>query len=148
MSAVPSGDAIFDALSRKAETLRATLTAKVDANLSGGILQTRSGALRASIRDALEADGSTLVATVESVGVPYAAIQEYGGRTGAHLIVATKARALRFVGAGGTAFARSVHHPGSTIPAHAYLGSALDALRAEITDGLKAAVVDALGIDS
>jgi phage gpG-like protein len=85
--------------------------------------------------------------TLESAGVPYAAIQEYGGRTAAHEIVATKVRALRFVGAGGLVFAKRIHHPGSTIPARSYLGSALDDLRADIQDGLKTALLEALGAD-
>lgn len=129
----------------KAEALQAELLAKVEANLSGGVLQVRSGALKASIVADLEANGGAVVARVASVGVPYAAIQEYGGRTAPHDIVPVKALALAFAGAGGPVFARRVHHPGSLIPAHHYLGGALDALRDDIAGGLKDSVRDALG---
>jgi phage gpG-like protein len=105
----------------------------------------RSGALRASIQAALETDAAAIMITLESIGVAYAAIQEYGGHTAVHDIVAAKAQALRFAGAGGPVFAKSVHHPGSTIPARSYLGSALASLQTEIANGLKAAVLDALG---
>ncbi len=135
---------IAAALRAKAVELQGRLLAKVEANLSGDVLQTRSGALKASIAAALTADASTLTVEVASSGVPYAAIQEYGGRTAAHDIVPVKAQALAFAGLGGTAFARRVHHPGSTIPARSYLGSALEAMHDDLAGGLKAAVLDAL----
>ena len=136
---------IAAALRDKAAELQDRLLAKVEANLSGEVLQTRSGALKASIAGSLTADASTVTVELSSTGVPYAAIQEYGGRTPAHDIVPVKARALAFAGGSGTVFARRVHHPGSTIPARPYLGSALDALHDDIAGGLKAAVLDALG---
>ena len=138
---------IAAALREKAAELRDRLLAKVEANLSGDVLRTRSGALKASIAASLTVDASTAVAEVASAGVPYAAIQEYGGRTPPHDIVPVKARALAFAGAAGTVFARRVHHPGSTIPPRPYLGSALDALHDDIASGLKAALLDALGAD-
>ena len=137
--------AVIQALRDRAGDLQARLLAKVEANLSGDVLQTRSGALKASIVAELLVAPDGLIASLESHGVPYAAIQEYGGTTPPHDIVPVKARALAFAGAGGTMFARRVHHPGSVIPAHAYLGGALEALRDEITGGLKQAVHDALG---
>jgi hypothetical protein len=56
--------------------------------------------------------------------------------------VPVKARALAFAGV----FARRVHHPGSAIPARSYLGSALEAMHDDIAGGLKATVLDALGV--
>jgi phage gpG-like protein len=144
MSGLPDADAVLVALAAKADAFRTALAAKVDANLAGGVLQTRSGALRGSIRSALESDAASITITLESNGVVYAGIQEYGGRTAAHDIVATKARALRFAGAGGPGFAKRVHHPGSTIPARSYLGAALADLEAAIRDGLKSAILGAL----
>ena len=132
---------IGEAVRAKMAALQDDLLAKVEANLSGDVLQTRSGALKASISAALTADASRASVTVGSAGVPYAAIQEYGGRTPPHDIVPVKSRALAFAGG----FAARVHHPGSTIPARSYLGAALDALHDDITSGLKAAVLDALG---
>ena len=138
-------DTLSRAVEAKAEILRDALLAKVEANLSGDVLQTRSGALKASIVADLVADATSIVASVASAGVPYAAIQERGGVTPPHDIVPVKARALAFAGTGGAMFARRVHHPGSKIPARAPLGSALVSLREEILGGLKGAVLDALG---
>jgi phage gpG-like protein len=145
MSDLPSGDAVLSALLQKADALRAALAEKVDTNLSGNVLQMRSGTLRDSIVSSLESDGQAVSILIESVGVPYAAIQEYGGRTSAHDIVATKSKALRFIGAQGVTFAKIVHHPGSLIPARSYIGSAIEEMRDEIQDSLKSTILDALG---
>jgi phage gpG-like protein len=138
-------DAVLAALSAKAEDLREQLLAKVQANLSGDVLQERSGALKASIVAEVIASTDAIDFALGSDGVPYAAIQEYGGTTPPHEIVPVKARALAFAGAAGPAFARRVRHPGSRLPARSYLASARDALGDEIGDGLKAAVLEALG---
>ena len=138
-------DAVLAALQAKAEELREALLAKVQANLSGDVLQERTGALKASIVAEVVADADAITLAVGSDGVPYAAIQEYGGTTAPHDIVPVRARALAFAGAGGPAFARRVHHPGSRLPARAYLAGARDALVDEFGAGLKAAVLEALG---
>ena len=138
-------DALAAALADKADALRQELEAKVRANLSGAILKSRSGALLNSISSDIEDDGSGATATVTSTDVPYAGILEYGGKTAAHDIVPSKAKALAFVVGGARRFAKIVHHPGSTIRAFAYIGSALDDLQDEIEDGLKDAVLEALG---
>jgi hypothetical protein len=67
-------DDLTAAVQAKAATLQAQLLARVEANLSGDVLQTRSGALKASITASLSADPSSIFATVASSGVPYAAI--------------------------------------------------------------------------
>jgi hypothetical protein len=51
---------------------------------------------------------------------------------------------LEFSAGGSQVFARSVHHPGSTIPARSYLGSSLAEMRDDIESGLKQAVLEAL----
>ena len=140
-------DSLTSAVRDKVEELQAKLLAKVEANLSGDVLQSRTGALKSSVAVAIDLSADAFGASIVSDGVPYAAIQEYGGHTAAHDIVPVKARALAFAGAGGAVFARRVHHPGSVIPARAPFGSALEALRAEIGDGLKQAVAEALGAD-
>ena len=137
--------AVFAALEAKASELQDRLLARIMADLSGDVLQARSGALKASIVSDLTVDAGALAVTLASQGVPYAAIQEYGGTTAPHEIVPVKAQALAFAGAGGQTFSRRVRHPGSVIPARAYLGGALDALRDDIAGGLKEAVLDALG---
>ena len=140
-----NADTIRQALEGKAALLRDQLLAKVEANLSGDVLRERSGALKASILAEMDLGGDTLSVSVASRGIAYAAIQEHGGITAPHDIVPVKARALAFAGAGGTVFARRVHHPGSRIPARAYLGSALDAMHDEIVTGLKDTILAALG---
>ena len=136
---------IRQALETKAADLQERLLAKVEANLSGEVLQERSGALKASIVASLDTSGDTLAVSIASRGVAYAAIQEHGGVTAPHDIVPVKARALAFAGAGGQVFARRVHHPGSRIPARPFLGSALEALHDDIVAGLKDSVFSALG---
>jgi phage gpG-like protein len=138
-------DAVYAALLDKADQLCAALEAQVIANLSGEVLQPRSGALLESISSELDDDGAQITATVESSGVPYAGILEYGGKTAAHDIVAVKAKALAFMAGGALRFAKLVHHPGSEIRAFAYMGSALDDLTDDIEGGLKDAVLEALG---
>jgi phage gpG-like protein len=112
--------------------------------LSGEVLQTRSGALAASIISSIENDGSDTSVSISSTGVPYAAIQEFGGKTAAHDIVAVKAKVLEFGAGGSQLFARSVHHPGSTIPARSYLGSSLADMRDGIESDFKQAILEAL----
>jgi phage gpG-like protein len=132
-------------LEEKARQLAAVLTDKVrDDKLSGGVLQVRTGVLRASISSDVSIDGSEVKATVGSFGdVKYAAIQEYGGRTSAHEILPDKAQALSFVLGGVQRFARRIEHPGSTIPASAYLQSSLDESRDQIVAELSGAVQEA-----
>jgi phage gpG-like protein len=125
-------------LSAKAAVLAQALAAKVkDDKLSGGVLNAASGALRASIFTEVGADASAVFASVASTGdVKYAAIQEHGGKTAAHEIVAIKAKALAFANGGATAFARRVAHPGSAIPERSYLRSSLAEMADEILASL------------
>ena len=134
-------DQVAAALQERAATLQQRLLDKVEANLSGDVLQARSGALKASVAASLAADGNGVAVTIASTGLPYAAIQEHGGTTAPHDIVPVKARALAFAGG----FAARVHHPGSATPARAPLGGALEALGDDIAGGLKDAVRAALG---
>ena len=145
LTAAPA--AIQAALRAKAADLAERLRRHVvDDKLSGQVLQARSGALRDSIAAEVSAEGDGFTATVFSTGdVKYAAIQEYGGKTPAHLIVPSKAKALAFTIGGGTVFASRVNHPGSQIPARSYLRSALADMAGDITGELKAAAVSALG---
>jgi phage gpG-like protein len=133
--------AMIEGLMAKASTLAQALADKVkDEKLSGGVLNAVSGALRASIVADAGVDDSGVFASVGSAGdVKYAAIQEYGGKTAAHEIVATKANALAFAIGGATIFAKRVMHPGSNIPERSYLRSSL----AEMADEIVAALAEA-----
>ncbi len=119
---------VSQGLLAKARALAEALAAKVrDEKLSGQTLESRSGALKASIAAEVAQDGDGVTATVGSSGdVKYAAIQEYGGRTSPHEILPDKAKALAFMMGGAPTFARRVAHPGSEIPGRAYLQSSLD----------------------
>ena len=134
--------ALSEALAAKAAELAAALAERVrNDKLAGGVLNARTGALSASIAAYVTVDSQKVRATVGSFGdVKYAAIQEAGGKTGAHEILPVKAKALAFAVGGKTVFARKVEHPGSLIPARSYPGSALDAMSGEIVDALAAAL--------
>jgi phage gpG-like protein len=136
--------AVQDALLGQADALRGALEARIQQKLSGEVLQTRSGALAASIISSIENDESGTSVSISSTGVLYAAIQEFGGKTAAHEIVAVKGKVLAFSADGTPVFARSVHHPGSTIPARSYLGSSLAEMRDDIESGFKQAILAAL----
>ena len=136
--------ALAAALAAKASELAAALADMVrNDKLSGAVLNERTGALKASIMAEVSADGAGVLASVGSVGeVKYAAIQEYGGKTGAHEILPAKARALAFVAGGGLRFARAVEHPGSLIPERSYLRSSLDDMSGEIVATLADAAAE------
>jgi phage gpG-like protein len=137
LAALPSE--IRERIEAKARDLAAALVAKVrDEKLSGGALETKTGALRNSISADMSREGDAITAAVASFGdVKYAAIQEFGGRTSAHEIAPDKAQALAFLVGGALRFSRRIQHPGSTIPARAYLQSSLD----ESRDGIVAQLV-------
>lgn len=136
------------------DRLRAALTEKVqnqaqalysqvvDVNLDGGVLNSRSGALRDSIELDVQLQDAPIAATIYANGdAPYAAILEFGGKTSAHEILPDKAKALSFLSGGKQVFARRVQHPGSTFSARPYLGSALDEQSDDIAQGLQDVVV-------
>jgi phage gpG-like protein len=124
-------------LAAKAAMLAAALVDKVrNDKLSGQVLNARSGDLRDSIVSEVTIDGAGVTASVGSVGVKYAAIQEYGGKTSAHEILPAKANALAFMVGGALHFARRVEHPGSLMPERSYLRSSLAEMMAEIVAAL------------
>ena len=139
--------ALAAALAAKATELAAALADLVKTDkLAGSVLSARSGALQASIVADVAADGDGVRALVGSSGdVKYAAIQEFGGKTGAHEILPAKAQALAFIAGGALRFARKVEHPGSLIPKRSYLRSSLDEMRDEIVAALAGAAADTLG---
>ena len=130
------------------DRLRAALAEKVDALAqifcAGGrrqperrCLARASGALRKSLRIQTTQQDGFVGADIFSDGdVPYAAIQEYGGKTAAHEILPDKARVLAFVLNGKQVFARRIWHPGSEIPGRSYLRSALEEQGDDIAQGL------------
>lgn len=128
---------------------------EVKSNLSGTVLKAGNPPrLRDSIKGEVTGSATSVLGRVWSEGVPYAGIQEFGGRTSAHDIAPVNAAALAFrpsvgpltTGAfpvyGGYArrglqsanmvFALIVHHPGSDIPERSYMRRTLAQNRTRI----------------
>ena len=141
LAALP--DKADSALRAAATDLVARLRDRVDGNLSDGVLNARTGALRASLAAGL-AQGGGIAATV-SASTPYAAFQEYGfsgsESVRAHLRLQAQAfgRPIRPVEVQVRGYSRQVDYP-----AHSYLRSALADLSSDISDGISAAVAEAL----
>ncbi|HEX3885265.1 MAG TPA: HK97 gp10 family phage protein [Stellaceae bacterium] len=129
---------LASALAQEASRLGDELRAAVERNLSGGVLQQRSGRLAASIDVAVEQNGGAVSTTLGS-DVPYAAIHEYGGVIPAHQILPKSARALAFPWQGGERFARRVEMPPVRMPERSFLRSALTEMEPQI----RAAMADA-----
>jgi phage gpG-like protein len=138
-------DQLRAALTEKVQALASALYAQVvGVNLSGSILNARSGALRDSIQIEVQAQDARIDAKIFSDGdVPYAAILEFGGKTAAHEILPDKTRALAFLTNGKQVFARRIQHPGSTFAARSYLGGALDDASGEIVSTLREVIAAA-----
>lgn len=133
---------VRDALLAKVEVLRQKLEAKIKGKLTGQVLNRRSGALFRSIFSERIDQGNAIYGRAASSGdVKYAAIHEFGGKTPAHDIIPTKAKALAFIVGGKMQFAKIVHHPGSVMPERSFMRSSLSDMRDEIVSGLKSAVL-------
>lgn len=107
-------------------------------NLSGKVLNARSGDLRNSLKALMHENPATIYVEV-TADTPYAAIHEYGGHTRPHVIEAVNAHALHFMlpAAGGWVFAKRVNHPGSKIPERSYLRSALAQMKDQIVSDIQ-----------
>ena len=118
--------------------LGGVLRDRVERNLSGQVLQQRTGRLAGSIAVSVERAGSGASASVSS-DAPYAAIHEYGGTIAAHTILPQSARALAFPWRGQLRFLKRVTLPAVTMPERSFLRSAL----AETEPEIQAAVAEA-----
>lgn len=125
-------------LAREASRLGDELRTAVERNLSGGVLQQRSGRLAASIDLSVEQSGGAVSATLGS-DVPYAAIHEYGGVIPAHQILPKSARVLAFPWQGREGVFRRVEMPAVQMPERSFLRSAF----AEMEPEIRAAMADA-----
>ncbi len=133
------------ALLQKVSDLTLKLEALVKQKLTNDVLNVRSGNLRRSIARQVNSSATSVIGKVFSSGdVKYAAIQEYGGQTKAHVIEAINGKALAFKMGGKEVFFRKVNHPGSNIPERSFLRSSLADMQEEITEGLHQTVVETL----
>ena len=122
----------------------AVLLAIVRAKLSGEMLRPKSGALRASIRAAVAEDAAGLAARVWSDGsLPYARIQEYGGRIMVPDLAARNAKALAFVYGGKIAFATRVRAHAVELPERSYMRSSLADFAPAFADGIRKVTAEA-----
>lgn len=152
-TAAPS--AALTGLRAKMVELVAELVVAVKSNLSGTVLKAGTPPrLRNSIMGEVTSGAASVLGRVWSQGVPYAGIQEFGGKTSPHDIAPVNASVLAFrpsvgpltTGAfpiyGGynrrglqsadMVYALVVHHPGSNIPERSYMRRALAQNRARI----------------
>ena len=138
-------DRVRQALSSKANVLAAALEAKIQQKLSGGVLNTRSGALASSIIATVDESSADVAVRIGTSGdVKYAAIQEFGGTISPHEIVPGKDKALAFVLGGKQVFAARVNLPAVTMPERSYLRSSLAEMAVNITAEMSEAVVQAM----
>lgn len=134
-------------IERKFQVLVDALKAKIQENLSGRVLQTKSGALLRDVVSGVERQGTLLIgyAGIEPENETikeYALTHEYGGR-GTYTIVPVNKSVLRFIGkSGDVVFTKFVRHPAA--PERSYLRSALAEMQPEIVAGLEEAIVEAL----
>lgn len=148
------GSELIERLDAMPAVVKAVLQTKVNAlaiqlqahvvrdKLSGQVLNVRTGALRRSIQEAVEATDTSVTGKVFSAGdVKYAAIHEYGGTVPAHDIYPSKAEALAFVIGGRQVFAKVVHMPAVNMPERSFLRSALADMAEQIVGEMKSAVV-------
>ena len=144
LEAIPG--AVEAGLARALARLSLELQARIERKLSGEVLQSRSGALRASIEASLDAGDGTLGLSLRS-DLPYAGFQEYGFRgiesVGAQLRTIREAfgRPLR---GGAREIAVRAHSRRVDYPAHSFLRSALAEMEPDIRAGIAEAVGEAV----
>lgn len=117
----------------------------VRTNLSGAVLRPGSGALRDSVRAEMSEDASGFAARVWSDGsVPYARIQEYGGRIAVPEILPNRAKALAFVYGGRMVFAKSARAHVVDIPERSYMRTALAEFAPAFLEGVRKVAAESL----
>lgn len=109
-------------------------------------LGTKSGRLNS---DAIETEVRVIDGKVQGrvfiEGIPYARIQEEGGRTKAHMIYPVNAKVLSFIASTGDKVAATrVMHPGGFIQGKHFMKDAYRKMGPEISRGLKKALVEGI----
>lgn len=115
------------------------LYAAVIANVSGAVVASRSGKLKAAIVPASDATSASV--GIDGDAAPYAAALEFGASIPAQLIAAKNAKALAFVVGGSQVFAKHVMHPAFALPPHSFLCAAFT----DLAPDMSAALGDAVG---
>ncbi|HTQ33570.1 MAG TPA: phage virion morphogenesis protein [Stellaceae bacterium] len=130
-------------LTQEIERLGGTLRDRVERNLSGRVLQQRSGRLAASIAVDVEQVGIGARLSVSSDS-SYAAIHEYGGIIPGRTILPRNARALSFPWRGEQRFFKRVSLPAVTMPERSFMRSALSETEADIQSAIAAAAAEVM----
>ena len=119
---------------------------RVQEKLSGEVLNPRSGALRRSIVETgiVVGPGSITDSVASDGSVPYARIQEYGGRMGIPEIVPGAAKALAFEYGGRLVFARHTAAHVVDVPERSFLRSSLAEQRSSLIEDIREAVIGSL----
>lgn len=120
-----ASDTVTVKLREKVELLQHMLADKIRANLSGGILQVRSGKLRDSVKELpIEVNGQIVDGPVQVGGpdIPYGAVLEHGG-THNYVIVPVNKKYLAFMIDGKQIFTKLVHR--TPLLARHYVGLAV-----------------------
>jgi hypothetical protein len=126
---------------------------QVKANIAERFKST--GPLYQGVRSEQIEERDSITGRVYVEGVPYAAIQEYGGVTPPHVIEAVNGKALAFMspaslglssggGSNALVMVKKVNHPGSRIPERTYARLALVQMRGGFEDGIREVVSDGL----
>jgi hypothetical protein len=140
---------LIASLTSNMEAFQKLLADRVRVNLSGAVLQTRSGNLLDSVQEGdVVVTGGVVETTAVTAGgeqAPYGAIQEAGSETGEfYQIVPTKAKALAWISdSGERVIRRSVMHP--PIVAKPFLAPAAEEMEPTFQAMFADAILEALG---
>lgn len=135
------GERVVEALWQRTQLLNHIFAERVRRNLSGEVLQTRSGALLGTVAEqgpSVTDSGITASVTAGGEAAPYGIVHEHGGEKW-YMIYPVNKRALAFEMNGKMVFAASVHHP--PLPKRSWFGS----VEEEMRDGWGAELQNAIG---
>lgn len=108
-------------------------------------LNEKTGRLLAGVKVELLTEGLRIDGRVYIEGAPHAMAQEKGAVTPPHMIYPRNGKILAFMAATGhKVFATRVFHPGGQIPPHHFMKDAYRGRGAEISRGVKNAVVQGI----
>lgn len=139
ISAIP--DKVYSGLRTEIMAQALKTEGEVKRKLSGDVLNVVTGTLRASIYSRFEeATKERVAASVQSGGVAYAGIHEFGGVIPAHEVVAKAGGMLRFEIAGVVYYRKRVFIPDVKMPERSYLRSTLRERTPEIIEGIRGVV--------
>jgi len=116
----------------------------VKEKLTGQVLKTQTGRLRRSISASMSPAGP-IVTGIVGTNVEYAAIHEFGGKTGAHQILPKRGKALAFNWKGKDVVFAKVNHPGSIMPERSFMRTALNEMKPQILQEFQNAIFEVIG---